>query len=73
MVKFTKHELAILRALYRYRRPMSISEIANKAKVSWKTAEKYIKKWNTKGVVSKVYGKSLWKLEFDILYSTRKK
>ena len=39
---FNKEERSILKVLYEARRPMSISEIAKEARVSWATVNKYL-------------------------------
>lgn len=54
-------EKRILNALYRARRALNTSEVADGAGVSWNTAKKYLKRLNSYGYVRrKTKGKSIY-------------
>lgn len=49
--EFSKHERLIIITLYRNHRPMSISEIARDAAMSWTTVKKYVDILQKKNIV----------------------
>jgi Fic family protein len=58
---FSFQEERIIRALYRAGRPLTTSKAAQKAQMSWPTADKYLNQLREKGVViRKSIGKSTY-------------
>jgi len=58
---FNKEERAILKVLYEARRDMTILEIAEEAKVSWATVNKYLPSLVERGVILKLEDGKSWK------------
>ena len=51
--KIKAGEARMLQNLFRTPRSLTVNEISSKSNIAWKTADTYIKKWETKGLVQK--------------------
>ena len=63
-VRFYYQEKRVINVLYNANRPLTTTQVANKAEMAWVTADKYLRKLRRDGyVLSKRYGNAVyWKL-----------
>ena len=55
---FNKHEVKIIKAIHKSKRPLSILKLSEKSGTSWDTAKKYAKRLDGRGyIVSKILNK----------------
>jgi len=55
---FNKHEVKIIKAIHKSKKPLSISKLSKKSRTSWNTAKKYARRLEgRKYIVSKTLNK----------------
>jgi Mn-dependent DtxR family transcriptional regulator len=65
--RFSYQEKRIIKTLYRANRPLTTTQVARRAEMSWITADKYLKKlYRRRHVEKKKYGNAVyWRLYWD--------
>ena len=64
--KIKSQEARMLQNLFKIPRSLTVNELANKSNISWQTTDKYLQKWQNKGLVrqveKKIYSQKLKKM-----------